>query len=84
MAKWNSLKIKELRTKKNLTQKDVANSLGISPQTLSRWENGETLPHYTFIDKLHEYFKCDFNELCDFEQFKKDIAKGSDIDINKL
>ena len=35
-------KIKELRLKKNYTQEDLANILGTSIQTKSRWEYGVT------------------------------------------
>lgn len=33
-------KLKTIRKKKNLTQKEVAFSLGVSEQAVSKWENG--------------------------------------------
>lgn len=36
--------IKTLRMRKQLTQKDLAAVLGISPQAVSRWEHGITCP----------------------------------------
>ena len=36
--------LKELRTEKNMTQEFVAESLGISRQAVSKWENGSSEP----------------------------------------
>ena len=33
-----------LRRSKGLTQEDVARQLNISPQAVSKWENGHTMP----------------------------------------
>lgn len=33
-----------LRKSKGLTQEDVARELNISPQAVSKWENGHTMP----------------------------------------
>lgn len=36
--------IKTMRKKEQITQKELAEKLNISPQAVSRWENGEALP----------------------------------------
>ena len=36
--------IKTMRKKEQITQKELAEQLNISPQAVSRWENGESLP----------------------------------------
>ena len=36
--------IKEKRLKKNLTQSEFANILGVTERTVSNWENGKNLP----------------------------------------
>jgi transcriptional regulator with XRE-family HTH domain len=45
-------KIKEFRQKAGLKQADLANILGISPQAISRWENGESAPDIMFIPDI--------------------------------
>ena len=49
--------LKELRTEKNMTQEFVAESLGISRQAVSKWENGTSEPstsNLIAIAKLYE------------------------------
>lgn len=46
-------RLKDLRTKKNLTQEELAHKSGISLKTISRYELGETLPRTTkYYEKL--------------------------------
>ena len=44
--------IKKYRGIKNLTQEDLAEYLGITPQSVSRWERGESYPDITFLPAL--------------------------------
>ena len=37
--------IKKLRTENNITQDALATAIGVTPQAVSRWENGETVPN---------------------------------------
>ncbi len=41
--------LRERRTEKNLTQADVAERLGLSPQSVSNWERGESLPDASIL-----------------------------------
>ena len=45
-------RIKSFRTKQNLTQSEIADALQISPQAVSRWENGENLPDISLLVPL--------------------------------
>lgn len=46
--------IKDLRKRKGLTQKDLADKLNISFQAVSKWESGESLPDTSIILDLCE------------------------------
>ncbi len=48
--------LKELRTQRGLTQKDVAKLLHISRPTYTRYETGERKPDYETLKKLSEIF----------------------------
>lgn len=44
--------LKKYRILKNLTQEDIAQYLGITPQSVSKWERGESYPDITFLPAL--------------------------------
>lgn len=44
--------LRRLRLEKSFTQEDVANRLGVSPQAISRWENGQSYPDIELIPRL--------------------------------
>lgn len=44
--------IKELREKKRLTQKDLAEKIGVSDKAVSKWETGKGLPDIGIVEDL--------------------------------
>jgi len=58
-------KIKQLRQKANLTQEKLADELGISPQSVSKWENRVAMPDITLLPKIAEVFGVSIDELFD-------------------
>ena len=42
-------KIRQLRFKAGLTQEQLAEKLGISPQSVSKWENAVAMPDITTL-----------------------------------
>ena len=47
-----------LRKMKNMTQEDIADIVGVSRQSVAKWETGETVPDLDKCKKLAEYLKC--------------------------
>ncbi|MCR5462151.1 MAG: helix-turn-helix domain-containing protein [bacterium] len=73
--------IKEFRTKKGMTQKDLANELNVTAQAVSRWENNEVEPSISTINQMAELFNCSIDEL--FGKVKKqDDQKDDNVVIN--
>lgn len=56
-------KIKKLRTEKNLTQKDLADRLYVTFQTVSKWENDENEPDVSTLRELSKLFECSLDYL---------------------
>lgn len=48
---------------KNLTQEDVADYLGITPQSISKWERGECYPDITSLPALANIFETSIDVL---------------------
>lgn len=49
--------LKKYRILKELTQEDVAELLGITPQSVSKWERGESYPDITLLPALANIFE---------------------------
>ena len=60
--------IKTIRKEKNLTQREVANRLGISEKTVSKWETGNGLPEVSLMLPLCELLEISVNELLSGER----------------
>ena len=61
-------KIKELRKQRGLTQEQLAESMGISFQAVSKWENNIAFPDITLLPVLARYFDVSMDTLFDFNQ----------------
>ena len=55
--------ISELRNKKNLTQKELADKLGISDKAVSRWETGKSFPDLDMLFRISKFFNVSFENL---------------------
>ena len=55
--------LKRLMEEQNLTQADVAKSIGVSPQTVNTWVRGIALPRMGKIQRLADYFRVDKSDL---------------------
>ena len=66
--------IAKLRKEKGLTQDDLANLLGVTGKSVSRWETGKTMPDYSILKSLCEELGITVNELINGERIEKDEA----------
>lgn len=53
--------LKAQRLKNGLSQKQVADSLCVSSQSISKWEKGDALPSIEFLPRLAQCLNCDIN-----------------------
>lgn len=61
------------RKKKGLSQEDVAEKLGVSRQTISKWETDETLPDIRQAKKLSTLYDLSLDELIEYNIDEKEI-----------
>ena len=60
--------IAKKRKEQNLTQEQLAERLGVSNKTVSKWETGKCMPDYSVVNKLCEELKISVSELMDGEE----------------
>ena len=65
--------LKELRKEQNLTQEQVAEKLGVSSRTISRWETGTYMPDISILVDIAEMYDVDVREIIDGERSQEDM-----------
>jgi len=63
--------LKEIRKKNNLTQSQFANLLGVTPQAVSKWENGKNIPDIVILKEIKKLYNIDIDSILDGENKKK-------------
>ncbi len=77
--------IKRLRREKELTQEALADFLGVTFQSVSKWERGESYPDITLLPALASFFdvSCDvllgFDEALKEEKIQKYLEEYNDM-----
>lgn len=61
-------RIKQLRLQKGITQDALAQTLNISYQTVSKWENGVSMPDIQLLPLIAVYFGCSIDDLFDLSE----------------
>ncbi len=64
------------RKKCGLSQEEVAEKLGVSRQTISKWETGETLPDIRQSKRLALLYRLTLDELIDFDLDVQEIEQA--------
>lgn len=78
----------QARKKKGLSQEAVAEKLGVSRQTISKWETDETLPDIRQAKKLAVLYGLTLDELIEFDadvqEIQEVINKTTEETVNKV
>ena len=72
-------KIKALRNKRGITQEALAKAMGVTPQTVSKWENDVTMPDVALLPELSVFFGITIDEL-----FSLDVKKQMERLENRI
>lgn len=64
--------IRELRKRNNITQERLAEYLGVTYQTVSKWENGTSLPSISLLPSIANIFNISIDELYDIDKHTRD------------
>ena len=55
--------LRELRKDRNLTQEAIAGKFGVTQRSVSRWENGTTMPDISVLIELADFYDVDLREI---------------------
>ena len=64
--------LKRLRKEKEMTQETLADFLGVSFQTISKWERGETYPDITTLPIISSFFDVSIDDLLGVNKTRDD------------
>lgn len=76
-------KIRQLRYKASLTQEQLADKLGVGPQSVSKWETGASMPDITTLPLLAETFGVSIDDLFDLSSEQHLNRIENSLDINE-
>ena len=72
--------IQEKRKEKNLTQKELANKLGVTDRAVSKWERGVGCPDVSILEKLSKELDCSILEILKGRKIENEIIKVTEAD----
>ncbi len=72
------IKLKKLRQNSGMTQEQLADLLDVTPQAISRWENGSSMPDVVHLVSLANCFEVTLDELIGRDELKNSM-KLSDL-----
>lgn len=68
--------LRELRREKNITQEQLAEKMGVTARTVSRWETGSNMPDISLLIELADFYDVQISEILDGERkVKNDMDK---------
>ncbi len=76
--------LKELRGEKHLTQEQLAEILGVTNRSISRWENGVNMPDFDLVIEIANYYDVSIEEILDGERQSEMIDKNTEQMLLKV
>ena len=76
--------LKSLRKEKGKTQEEIAEIFGVSSRSVSRWENGKTMPDLTILVDLSDYYDVDIKEIIYGERKNEEMEQDTKETVLKI
>lgn len=76
--------LRELRNEKGLTQEELAEKFGVSSRSVSRWENGNTMPELGILVELADFYGVNIKEIIDGERKSEIMEKETKDTLTKV
>ena len=76
--------LKALRQEKGITQEQLAEQMGVSNRSVSRWENGANMPDLDLLIALAKFYGVSLEEILDGERKEKAMDHQAEETILKV
>lgn len=76
--------LKGLRKEKQMTQEQLAELLGVTNRSISRWENGVNMPDFDLVVEIARYYDVSIEEILDGERKNEGMEKQTEQMLLKV
>ncbi len=76
--------MKNLRKEKGVTQETLAETLGVTGRTISRWETGSNMPDLDILIQIADYYNVEIKEILDGERKSETMNKEMEETVLKV
>lgn len=76
--------LKGLRKENGITQEQLAEILGVSGRTVSRWETGTNMPDLDVLIQIANYYNVEIKEILDGERISENMNKETEETLLKI
>ena len=76
--------LKKLREEHGLSQQQLAEMLGVTNRSVSRWENGSNLPDLDILIEMADYYDVELRELLDGERKSEKMNRELEETVLKV
>ena len=71
--------LKELRKEKQITQEELAEKLGVSNRTVSRWETGSNMPDFDVLIELTDFYDVEIREILEGKKIEENSNSKEEL-----
>ena len=75
---------KALRRQKGLTQEALAERLGVTGRSVSRWETGSNLPELSLLIEIADFYEVELREILNGERMQENMNKEVEETARKV
>lgn len=75
--------LKSMRLARGISQRNLAKEIGVSQQSINKYENHETEPDIEILKKLADFFNTSIDYLVGYTDIQNKIEKTYQFDVNE-
>ena len=76
-------RLRELRDEQNISQKELADAIKVSQQSINKYENHNSQPDIEILKKMADYFNTSIDYILGYTDIRKKIGAAGAYDLNE-